>query len=93
MKCQYLLGLMMLVSTSCAQSQEVNWKKLGATCDPPGRPSVKAAKIATQGMTRLQMTRKLAQFRLALSVDKAANSTARSVLRREVQLIEIALEN
>lgn len=70
-----------------------DWKELSMRNDPPGMPSVRAAKVATQGMSRAEMTAKLAQFHLALKFDKTADSVARSVLRREINLLIVALEN
>ena len=69
-----------------------DWKELSKVNEPPGRPSVRAAKVATQGLHPIQMQTKLVQFRRALARDKTSDSVARSVLRREIALLEVALE-
>jgi len=70
-----------------------NWKELSKANDPPGQPSVKTALVATRGMHKLQIQTRIVQYRRALATDKTSSATARSVLRREIALLEIALEN
>lgn len=88
MICEIILSTAILSQTCYGTS----WSELSKLNDPAGRPSVRAAKVATQGMSRVEMIQKLAQFRLALAKDKSADSTARSVLRREAALLQVALE-
>ena len=89
MKCRIFL-LSMTLATSCYGA---DWKTLSKANDPPGRPSVRAAKVATHGLHPIQMQTKVVAFRRALRDSKHSDSTARSVLRREIALLEIALEN
>lgn len=86
--CEIILSTTILLQT-CSGT---NWSELSKLNDPAGRPSVRAAMVATQGMSRAEMIRKLAQFRLALAKDKSADSTARSVLKREAALLQVAVE-
>jgi len=88
-KCRIFLCLMILTTPTYG----ANWKELSKANDPPGQPSVKAARAATRGMHPIQMQTKIVQFRRALARDKTSDSVARSVLRREIALLEIALEN
>lgn len=87
--CEIILSTAILLQTCSG----ISWSELSKLNDPPGRPSVRAAKVATQGMSRAEMIRKLAQFRLALAKDKSAEPESRSVLKREAALIQVALEN
>jgi hypothetical protein len=80
----------MTLATSCYGA---DWKALSKVNDPPNRPSVKTALVATQGMHKLQIQTRIVQYRRALKRDKTSSATARSVLRREIALLEIALEN
>ena len=89
MSCSIVLSAGILLQTCSG----ISWNTLSASNDPPGRPSVRAAKVATQGMSRAEMTAKLAHFNLALKRDKQAAAESRSVIRREIALIEVALEN
>jgi hypothetical protein len=92
MKCSVFFCLMMGTTSAFG----IDWNRLSKLNDPPGRPTVRAAKVATQGMHPIQMQTKIVQFRRALrdtKVAKPGDSTARSVLRREIALLEVALEN
>ena len=89
MKCSVFLCLMMGTTSAFG----IDWNSLSKLNDPPGRPSVRAAKVATQGMHPIQIQTRIVQYRRALATDKTSSATARSVLRREIALLEIALEN
>lgn len=83
-----------LLTVVSAPTHGIEWQKLNTLNDPPGRPTVKAAKAATNGMSRQEMTQNLARLRLAeVKGRSTANGTALHMLRREIQLIEVALEN
>jgi len=89
-KCTALLITLALATGTCGAT---DWKELSKANDPPGQPSVKAAKVATLGMHKLQIQTRIVQYRRALARDKTSDSVARSVLRREIALLEVALEN
>lgn len=73
-------------------SYGTNWKELSKLNDPAGQPSVKAALVATQGLSIEAMTRKLAQLKAALGKGRStATGEQISILKREIALIEIAL--
>jgi hypothetical protein len=94
MKWRLLTGLMSLGLLLSSPSQANNWKELNKLCDPPGTPSVRAAKVATQGMSRQEMTQRLAALRLAEKKGRSAmGGEQRSILRREIKLLELGLEN
>lgn len=80
--------------TLCTSSYGANWTELSKVNDPPGMPSVKAALVATQGMTKAQIAAKRAQLVVVL---KKGRSTAYgeqvAILTREVNLLTVALDN
>ena len=70
-----------------------DWKSLSRLNDPPGRPSVRAAKVATQGMDRIDMIH--ARHKLTTALTRAHRDTdpvAKGILKREILLIEVAME-
>jgi hypothetical protein len=90
---KWYLGVfaMALISTPTIAA---DWNKLSKLNDPPGMPSVRAAKVATQGMSRQEMTQRLAVLRLAEKKGRSAmGGEQRSILRREIKLLELGLEN
>lgn len=57
-----------------------------------GRPSKLSARVATQGMTRAEMTLKHVRFVNALKQgQRFADGTAVAILKREIALLEVAL--
>jgi hypothetical protein len=70
-----------------------DWQSLSKVNDPPGMPSVRAALVATQGMTKAQIAAKRAHLAAVL---KKGRSTAYgeqvAILTREVNLLTVALE-
>jgi hypothetical protein len=87
------LAIIMVSFATVASATPTDWQTLGKLNDPPGRPSVRAAKVATQGMHPIQIQTRVVQFKRALRDSPRADSVARSVLRREIALLEVALEN
>jgi hypothetical protein len=62
--------------------------------DPPGTPSVKAALVATQGMKRQEIVARLALLRHAWGKGRStADGDSIRILKREIMLLEVALEN
>lgn len=95
MKClAYVLMITVLMNLSPCGAQEAKWQQLSATCDPPGRPSVRAARIATQGLRRDEMWTRLNTLLVARQKGRStANGSALAILKREIELLEVALED
>lgn len=91
MKCLAFLITSCLVTSS---SIAADWEELSKLNDPPGRPSVLAAKTATQGKTFKQIQTKHKKLSdLLKSGGPHTNGSVRQILTREIQLLEVAMEN
>jgi hypothetical protein len=77
-----------------AMAMDWSWKNLSKLNDPAGTPTVRAAKVATQGLSRQEMTQRLAALRLAEVKGRSTmGGEQRIILRREIKLLEIGLES
>ena len=73
------------------QLSRSEWTTLNRVNEPAGQVSLVAARTATQGMTRAQIKAK--KIRLEILLKRAtpvANGTAIQILKREVQLLQLA---
>jgi hypothetical protein len=90
-------GVAILSAAAAATSAEAtdwSWKNLSKLNDPAGTPTVRAAKVATQGLSRQEMTQRLAALRLAEVKSRSTmGGEQRIILRREIKLLEIGLES
>lgn len=79
------------VAADTGKNSGAEWRKLNAVNDPPNQPSKLAAKAATQHLTPEQIKHK--HMRLSLLYRQAsahANGTALQILKREIQLLQLA---
>ena len=100
MRCLSLLLVFGLLTASPAFAEPVKsggpsstamWKQLSKLNEPPGQPSIRAARVATAHLSREQIREK--HFRLVMLYREAsakANGTALQILKREIQLLHLA---
>jgi hypothetical protein len=93
MKCDatsLIFGILVLVTTPVAAT---DWNELSKLNDPPGRPTLKAAKVATQGMTQREIYSRWLKFsNLQKYGSHHTNGSVRDIFKREVELLEVAME-
>lgn len=98
MKCSSILTILTMGLTASAtvaadtgKTSAAEWRKLNAVNEPPNQPSKTAAKVATQHLTKEQIKAK--HMRLVILYREAsahANGTALQILKREIQLLQLA---
>ena len=96
MRCRHLSHVVLMVAICTASATSLaadDWRTLSKLNDPPGRPSLKAARVATQGMDRIDMIH--LKHKLTTALTRAHPDTdpvAKGILKREILLIEVAME-
>lgn len=79
------------VAADTGTNSGAEWRRLSALNEPPNQPTKQAAKVATQHLTKAQIKTK--HMRLVLLYQQAsahANGTALQILKREIQLLQLA---
>lgn len=79
------------VAANTGTNSESDWRKLSLVNEPPNKPSISAAKAATQHLTKSQIQARLKQMTTLYRASSAhANGTALQILKREIQLLQLA---
>ena len=88
-----MAGILIAPKTT-AESLSTDWRVLSALQDPPGMPSPRAARVATAHLSEAEIQAKLNKLsNLYNRASSQINGTAAQILKREILLLQIALEN